>query len=97
VELAIAVFGSKWKLLILRIIILNGGARYNELLRSIEGISSKELTRNLKELTLAGLIERSANAARYELSSDGSSLIPIFEAMKNWGDARMATGSAPLT
>jgi DNA-binding HxlR family transcriptional regulator len=96
VELAISVFGSKWKLLILRVVILNSGSRYNELLKSIPGISSKELTRNLKELVGAGLICRSASESAYRLSADGTSLIPVFEAMRAWGDARLRSDRSYL-
>jgi DNA-binding HxlR family transcriptional regulator len=50
VEVAIEVIGGKWKLLLLRALLLDGPKRYNELLASVNGISAKELTRNLREL-----------------------------------------------
>lgn len=52
VERAIHVIGGKWKLLVLRSLLLGGPQRYNDLLASVTGISAKELTRNLKELRL---------------------------------------------
>ena len=50
VEEAIQIIGGKWKLLILRALLLNGPQRYNELLGTVTAISQKELTRNLREL-----------------------------------------------
>jgi DNA-binding HxlR family transcriptional regulator len=58
VERAIHVIGGKWKLLLLRSLLLNGPQGYNDLLASVAGISSKELTRNLSELSASGLVER---------------------------------------
>ena len=94
VELAISVFGSKWKLLILRVILLNRAARFNELLGAITSLSAKELTRNLKQLVSAGLLDHTGD--QYQLSDEGKSLIPIFEAMRDWGMTRM-NGLAEVT
>jgi len=58
VEKAIRIIGGKWKLLVLRSLLLNGPQRYNELLSSVTAISPKELTRNLRELTNTGLVAR---------------------------------------
>ena len=88
VEQAIQIIGGKWKLLVLRSLLLNGPQRYNQLLRSVTKISSKELTRNLKELTAAGLLARDSDAgraARYELTKLGASLMPTFKTLLTWG------------
>ena len=92
VEQAIHVIGGKWKLLLLRTLLLNGPQGYNELLISVSGISSKELTRNLRELTLSGLITRSTEvadvAARttpYRLTPSGEGLMPTFTSLLTWG------------
>jgi DNA-binding HxlR family transcriptional regulator len=53
VEEAIQIIGGKWKLLVLRSLLLNGPQRYNELLGTVTNISQKELTRNLRELATA--------------------------------------------
>ena len=52
VERAIHVIGGKWKLLLLRSLLLKGPQGYNQLLASVDGISAKELTRNLRELAM---------------------------------------------
>lgn len=80
VEEAIRVIGGKWKLLVLRSLLLNGPQRYNELLKTVTGISQKELTRNLKELSAAGLV----NGA-YELTELGKGLMPTFKKLLTWG------------
>ncbi len=74
VEEAIQVIGGKWKLLILRSLLLNGPQRYNQLLGTVTAISQKELTRNLQELTDAGIVARdsaTSRMARYDLTKLG--------------------------
>ena len=89
VEEAIRVIGGKWKLLILRSLLLNGPQRYNELLSSVTGISAKELTRNLSELSSAGLIAQATpiqpQGVPYSLSSLGEGLMPTFASLLEWG------------
>jgi DNA-binding HxlR family transcriptional regulator len=83
VEAAIQVIGGKWKLLVLRSLLLNGPQRYNELLKSVTAISQKELTRNLRELGASGLV--SACAPHYELTKLGKGLMPMFKKLLTWG------------
>jgi DNA-binding HxlR family transcriptional regulator len=89
VEQAIHVIGGKWKLLLLRTLLLNGPQGYNELLATVTGISSKELTRNLRELAASGLITRSAETAGrmtpYHLTPAGEGLMPTFKSLLTWG------------
>jgi DNA-binding HxlR family transcriptional regulator len=83
VEEAIRIIGGKWKLLVLRSLLLNGAQRYNELLRTVTAISPKELTRNLKQLTKAGLV--TSAASRYDLTKLGKGLMPTFKKLLTWG------------
>ncbi len=89
VEQAIQVIGGKWKLLVLRSLLLNGPQGYNQLLNSVNGISSKELTRNLGELAASGLLVRgeglSARTSRYALTPLGKKLMPMFKSLLTWG------------
>jgi DNA-binding HxlR family transcriptional regulator len=74
VEEAIQIIGGKWKLLVLRSLLLNGPQRYNQLLGTVTAISQKELTRNLRELTDAGLVARDSGTSRtaeYDLTKLG--------------------------
>ncbi|MGD0297093.1 MAG: helix-turn-helix domain-containing protein [Bryobacteraceae bacterium] len=94
VEEAIQIIGGKWKLLILRSLLLNGPQRYNELLRTVTSISAKELTRNLRELAKAGLVERGSGTSRmggYDLTQLGKGLLPTFKKLLTWGKRLLAS------
>jgi DNA-binding HxlR family transcriptional regulator len=100
VERAIGVIGGKWKLLILRSLLLNGAQGYNELLVSVAGISAKELTRNLKELAGSELLRREAGedgSAKYELTELGGGLMPTFVSLLEWGKGLLAVEEANLS
>ncbi|WP_283169608.1 winged helix-turn-helix transcriptional regulator [Curtanaerobium respiraculi] len=82
--------GSKWKLLIMRDL-LGGTKRFGELKRSVEGISQKVLTSNLREMEKDGLMVRRVYSempphVEYLLTSTGESLRPIIDAMSKWGE-----------
>jgi DNA-binding HxlR family transcriptional regulator len=88
VETAIQIIGGKWKLLVLRSILLNGPQRYNELLSTVTGISPKELTRNLRELVEAGVLVREVGVrqiAHYLPTKLGEGLMPTFTSLLSWG------------
>lgn len=86
VEQAIQIIGGKWKMLVLRSLLLNGPQHYNQLLTSVTGISPKELTRNLRELAHAGLIAPRPNReAPYVLTPLGAGLLPVFKRLLPWG------------
>ncbi len=92
VEEAIQIVGGKWKLLVLRSLLLNGPQRYNELLKTVTAISQKELTRNIRELTNAGLLTQDwgiSRVARYELTKLGKGLMPVFKQLLVWGTKAM--------
>jgi DNA-binding HxlR family transcriptional regulator len=94
VEMAINLIGGKWKLLVLRSLLLNGPQRYNELLASVGRISAKELTRNLRELTASGLVARRQDrSAPYVLTALGSGLLPVFKRLLPWGRRLMETAA----
>ncbi len=86
-EKAINTIGGRWKLLVLRVLFLDGEQRYNVLLHAIPGISAKELTRNLRELESARLITRRAadDAVHYSLAPLGQSLLPVFRELGSFG------------
>jgi DNA-binding HxlR family transcriptional regulator len=95
VERAINLIGGKWKLLVLRSLLLIGPQRYNELLVSVGGISAKELTRNLRELTGAGLVaRRQQRSAAYTLTALGAGLMPVFKRLLPWGRRLIETAPA---
>ena len=81
--------GGKYKCLILYH--LNGGAkRTRDLLLLLEGISSKVLTEQLRQLEEDGLIERTVYAevpprVEYTLSAEGQTFLPVLQLMCDWG------------
>ncbi len=94
VEEAIQIIGGKWKLLVLRSLLLNGPQRYNQLLGTVAAISQKELTRNLRELADAGLVVRGSGTSRiagYDLTKLGKGLMPTFKKLLTWGTNLLAS------
>ena len=89
VATAVQLIGSKWKLLILRNL-LQRPWRFNELKRSLDGISQKVLTDSLRSMEEDGLITRTVYPevpphVEYALSETGESMRPILMAMQSWG------------
>ena len=89
VATTVQLIGSKWKLLILRKL-LDRPWRFNELKKSLEGISQKVLTDSLRSMEEDGIITRTVYAevpprVEYALSDVGESMRPILDAMKEWG------------
>lgn len=89
VEYTASMIANKWKILILRDLI-TGSKRYNELTRSVVGISAKVLTENLRELESDGIIERKVYPevppkVEYYLTDKGNDLRPIIDLMKEYG------------
>lgn len=89
---AIRVIGGKWKMLVLRSFFVHGAQRYNGLLRTVPGISAKELTRNLRELEHEGVIARvksesgGSDVDVYAVTELGSRLQPAFKALGAFGE-----------
>lgn len=81
--------GSKWKLLILRNLMVRPW-RFNELKKDLAGISQKVLTDSLRSMEADGLITRTVYPevpppVEYALSELGESMRPIMDAMEAWG------------
>ncbi len=82
--------GDTWTLLIVRDL-MRGHKRFGELEESLSGISPKTLSQRLKMLEAAGVITRQAFAeipprVEYALTDKGQALIPIIEAMQEFGE-----------
>ena len=81
--------GSKWKLLILRNL-LQRPWRFNELKKSLDGISQKVLTDSLRSMEEDGIITRTVYPevpprVEYALSDLGESMRPIIKSMEDFG------------
>jgi DNA-binding HxlR family transcriptional regulator len=90
IEKTIQTVGGKWTFLILRNM-FQGKKRFNQLQRNLKGISPRTLSSRLKELELANIITRrvfpeTPPHVEYSLTKKGEELLPIFEAMRTWGN-----------
>jgi len=89
VETTLQLIGDKWKVLIIRDL-LTGTKRFNELMRSVTGITQKVLTSHLRSMEAAGLVTRTVYPevppkVEYNLTETGFSLKPILDSMVVWG------------
>jgi DNA-binding HxlR family transcriptional regulator len=80
--------GDKWSLLVIALLAARR-YRYNELHRSIEGISQRMLTRTLRALEDDGLIDRVVYptvppAVEYGLTPLGETLLVPLSALADW-------------
>lgn len=90
VATTVQLIGNKWKLLILRNLRIRPW-RFNELQKSLEGISQKVLTDSLRSMEADGIIIRTVYAevpprVEYSLSELGETIRPILDAMEKWGN-----------
>ena len=91
VATTVALIGSKWKLLIMRNMLIRPW-RFNELKRDLDGISQKVLTDSLRSMEADGIITRTVYPevpprVEYALSELGESMRPIMNAMETWGQS----------
>jgi DNA-binding HxlR family transcriptional regulator len=87
----IYVIGGKWKLPIINSI-CNGNTRFREIERSIPGLTTRMLSRELKEMELNGLIKReedpdSPTKVQYKSTEYCKSFGYIILEMIKWGKA----------
>ena len=83
VETTLTLISDKWKVLILRDL-LTGTKRFGELKKSLDGVSQKVLTSQLRQMEASGLL---TPRVEYTLTELGYSLQPVLEAMRDWGEA----------
>jgi DNA-binding HxlR family transcriptional regulator len=98
VEATLDLIGGKWKGVILYHL-REGTLRFNELGRRLTGITQRMLTKQLRELEEAGLVERVVYAqvppkVEYSLSAEGRGLEPVISALAAWGEGRIARNAA---
>lgn len=91
VATTVQLIGSKWKLLILRNLLVRPW-RFNELKRDLSGISQKVLSDTLHSMESDGLVIRTVYPevpvkVEYSLSDLGKSMRPIIQSMESWGTA----------
>ncbi len=89
VELTVLLISNKWKVLIIRDL-LDGTKRFSELKKSINNISQKVLTSNLREMEENDLLTRKVYPevpprVEYTLTDIGYSLKTLLDDMDKWG------------
>lgn len=85
----IELIGGKWKLPII-VALSFGTQRFKELERSIEGITPRMLSKELKDLEINQLVNRKVYdtmpvTVEYSLTDYGQSLDTVIAAMRDWG------------
>lgn len=87
----LSIIGGKWKMIIMFWLVEYKVLRYGELKRLVGQISDKVLNQQLKELERDGIILRKEYPqippkVEYSLTERGLSLMPILEAICEWGE-----------
>ncbi|MDQ0163808.1 winged helix-turn-helix transcriptional regulator [Bacillus alveayuensis] len=93
-ELTLAVIGGKWKMLILWHLGKEGTKRFGELKALMPGITQRMLVNQLRELEEDLIVHRKVYPVvppkvEYSLTEHGKSLMPILDAMYEWGKIYM--------
>ena len=83
------VVSGKWKLPIIAALFYQKN-RFKDLLESLEGITPRMLSKELKELEINGMIERTVTKhppvlVAYTLTESGKTIITVIDAMIDWG------------
>ncbi|HEY7766510.1 MAG TPA: helix-turn-helix domain-containing protein [Aestuariivirgaceae bacterium] len=98
VAMAAEVLCSRWTLLIVREL-LCGSTRFNDLRRGVPRMSPTLLSKRLKELENAGIIEtvskRGARGVDYLLTQAGRDLEPIVLGLGRWGQCWVGSQLSP--
>ena len=92
---ALNLIGGKWKLPVLWHLFDAESVRYNELKRSVVGITNIMLTECLRELEAAGLVRRDdfgevPPRVEYSLTGPGRELLPALRELYKWGEKQLA-------
>lgn len=95
---AFSAVGGKWKLTILYWL-AHGELHFAGLQRRAAPISHKVLAEQLRELEADGIVDRTPTGAVpapviYQLTPYGETLMPIIEAVRQWGEIHLQRTSA---
>ena len=83
------IIGGKWAMPIIYIL-SKGKMRFKELERTVEGINTRMLVKELKNMEANGIITREVFATvpptvEYTLTSKGEKLLPSIVSLHSWG------------
>ena len=81
---------GKWKFRIIGGLMINGKMRFMDLLRTVDGIAAKMLSKELVELEQNELLTRTVLNTKpitveYELTAHGKTLAPLITTIASWG------------
>ena len=98
VSMAAEVLCSRWTIPLLRELIA-GSTRFNDLRRDLPRMSPALLSKRLKELESAGIVQRVALGAKsdiqeYQLTASGRDLQGLVDAFGNWGQKWVETNAS---
>lgn len=84
------ILSGKWKFHIIGTLIFGGSLRFMDLLREVEGIGTKMLSKELQDMEMNHLISRTVLNTKpvtveYEITEYGRTLTPIIQEITNWG------------
>ena len=96
VEKALKVLEGRWKLVILFRLFGGNVRRFSDLERTIEGISQKMLTQQLRQLERDGIVRRTVYPevppkVEYALTDWGQALCPALDGLLKWMAKRGST------
>lgn len=85
---AIEIIGRRWTGAIIRSM-LTGATRFSEIVAAVPGLSDRLLSERLKELELAGIVEREVIPStpvriEYSLTEKGRDLATVVRAVADW-------------
>ena len=83
-----ALLGKRWNGQIIDLL-LQGPARFGQLVTALPGLSNRVLTERLTELREAGLVTRTTS--HYALTERGEGLRPAIDALASWSDDKPPT------
>src|ERR671937_384955 len=91
------IIGAKWTALLVHDL-SEGPRRFSELEHSCAGISPRTLSERLRALEQEGIVERRSYAespprVEYELTPKGADLLPIIDAMREFGHEWLSDSS----
>lgn len=90
-SLTMGIIGGKWKTVILYHL-LSRTLRYNEIRKEMPMVTERTLSLQLKTLEEDGVIQRKVYTTKpplkveYSLTEFGKTLIPLIQAIADWGD-----------
>ncbi len=87
---ALDILSGKWKIAIIGTLSMSGKLRFMDLMRQVEGVAAKMLSKELRDLELNELVKRTVYDTKpvtveYELTPYGKTLEKVIFEIAQWG------------